>query len=29
MTHLDDNQVFDLSFNDLIGYGFEASIDTE
>lgn len=23
-THLDDNTVFDLNFNDLLGYGFEA-----
>ena len=25
-THLDDDQIFDLSFNDLIGYGFEANL---
>jgi hypothetical protein len=24
ITHLEDNMVFDLNFNDLIGYGFEA-----
>ena len=24
VTHLEDDVVFDLSFNDLIGYGFEA-----
>lgn len=24
--HLDDNQVFDLNFEDLIGYGFEAGL---
>jgi hypothetical protein len=28
-THLDDEQVFELSFDDLIGYGFEANLESE
>jgi len=27
--HLQDDQVFDLSFNDLIGYGFDATLESE
>jgi hypothetical protein len=27
--HLQDDQVFDLSFEDLIGYGFDASLESE
>jgi hypothetical protein len=26
-VHLGDDQIFDLSFDDLIGYGFDASLD--
>jgi hypothetical protein len=28
-VHLDDNQVFELGFDDLIGYGFEANLESE
>lgn len=28
-THLADDQVFELSFNDLIAYGFEANLQSE
>jgi hypothetical protein len=27
--HLHDDQVFELSFSDLIAYGFDASLETE
>lgn len=29
LSHLDDGQVFDLSFEDLVAYGFEATRETE
>lgn len=28
-SHLDGEQVFELSFDDLIGYGFEANLESE
>jgi hypothetical protein len=28
-AHLPDNQQVDLSFNDLVAYGFEASLESE
>ncbi len=28
-THLDDEQILELSFDDLIGYGFNASLESE
>ncbi len=28
-THLDDEQVFELDFNDLIAYGFEANLESD
>ena len=28
-AHLQDDQIFELPFDDLVGYGFEASLETE
>jgi len=28
-VHLQDDQIFELPFDDLVGYGFEASLETE